>query len=157
MLKSILASALIRAQATSIMSVVETTLFRTAGFSADRFAIIMDADQGIGTTSNRRRRTTMYHYPMGFKGVRDSNAVVVPKELRERLLQVVVEPPKLRVVPMRSILEKEASASQEFEGIDKLLDSSLAATFPASDALSLTQPGGGQRLLAPVPLLGMAK
>jgi hypothetical protein len=99
----------------------------------------------------------MYHHPMGFKGAHDGDAAVVPKELRERLLQVLVEPPKLRVVPMRGVLEKETSASQEFEGIDKLLDSSLAATFPASDALSLTQPGGGQRSLAPASLLGMAK
>jgi hypothetical protein len=99
----------------------------------------------------------MCHHPMGFKCAHDSDAVGLPKELRERLLQVLIEPPKLRVVPMRRVLEKETSASQEFEGIDKLLDSSLAATFPASDALSLTQPGGGQRSLAPTPLLGMAK
>jgi hypothetical protein len=39
-------------------------------------------------------------------------------------------------------MEKETSAAKEFERIDKLLDSSLAATFPASDPVSLTQPGG---------------
>jgi hypothetical protein len=52
--------------------------------------------------------------------------------------------------------EKENSAWKEFEIIDKLLDSSLAATFPASDALSLIQPGGGERSPAPASPPGTA-
>ena len=35
--------------------------------------------------------------------------------------------------------------------IEKLLHAALAATFPASDALSLTQPGGGRQSTAPAP------
>jgi hypothetical protein len=54
------------------------------------------------------------------------------------------------------MMEKETLGWKERERIDKLLDSSLEATFPASDAVSLTQPGADRRSSAPASLLGVA-
>ena len=50
-----------------------------------------------------------------------------------------------RVGYERNNAPTQPAADRQSAAIEALLDVALAATFPASDALSITQPGGGRR------------